>query len=327
LDGTAATREQLQAILRADDDGLLGLLDAAFLIRRRHHGRRVQIHVLENAKKGACPEDCSFCSQSSRFASPSGTSDFKTADELVEGAERAVAQGARRYCMVTATRGPSQRDLEVICEATERIKAKYPVEVCASLGLLTAARAQRLKEAGVDRFNHNLETGPKHFEKVVTTHTFDDRLETLRAARDAGMDICSGGIVGLGESESDVIDLALELAALGADSVPVNFLDPRPGTPMGDRARLAPGYALKVLCAFRFAHPKADLRVAGGREVTLRSLQPMSLYAANSSFTSGYLTTGGNAASRDHQMIADLGFEIELMSEKSTESPRAQAAG
>jgi biotin synthase len=269
---------------------------------------------------GACPEDCGFCSQSSRFASPSGTAPMKTVDELVAGARAAHAAHARRFCMVTATRGPSARDLDTICEAARRIKAEVGIDLCASLGLLTADKARRLAEAGVDRFNHNLETSAAHFEQVVSTHAWADRVATVKLAREAGMETCSGGIVGLGESDEDVLDLAFALRDLEVSSVPINFLDPRPGTPLGDRARIEPTYALKVLCMVRFVHPRADVRVAGGREVNLRSLQAMALYPANSLFTSGYLTTGGNAPSVDHQMILDLGFEIELADGTTTQA-------
>jgi biotin synthase len=312
LAGRRLDRADARRVLAADPDEMLALLDAAFAVRRAHHGRRVHIHVLENAKMGACPEDCGFCSQSAAFESPSGTAPMKTADELVAGARRAADAHARRYCMVTATRGPSQRDLDVVCEAARRIKAELDIELCASLGLLTREKAERLAAAGIDRFNHNLETSERHFGKVVSTHTWADRVATVRLAREAGMETCCGGIVGLGEGEEDVLDLAYALRELEVDSVPVNFLDPRPGTPLGGADRVSPTYALQVLCMFRFVHPRADLRVAGGREVTLRSLQAMALYPANSIFTTGYLTTGGNQLDEDLAMIRDLGFEIEL---------------
>lgn len=312
LAGAPLDRADARAVLTADPDQLLALLDAAFAVRRAHHGRRVHIHVLENAKMGACPEDCGFCSQSSRFESPSGTAPMKSADELVAGARRAAAAHARRYCMVTATRGPSQRDLDVVCEAAQRIKSELDIELCASLGLLTRDKAERLAAAGIDRFNHNLETSERWFDKVVTTHTWADRVATVKLAREAGMETCCGGIVGLGEGDEDVLDLAYALRDLEVDSVPVNFLDPRPGTPLGGSGRIEPVHALRVLCMFRFVHPRADLRVAGGREVTLRSMQAMALYPANSIFTTGYLTTGGNQLAEDLGMIRDLGFEIEL---------------
>ena len=216
----------------------------------------------------------------------------------------------------TRARGPGQallhgdRDARpiaagprTICTAAERIKAELDIELCASLGILTEAKAQRLAASGVDRFNHNLETSERHYEKIVSTHTWRDRVETVRVAKAAGMDTCCGGIVGLGESEDDLLDLAFALRDLDVDSVPVNFLDARPGTPLAGYPLVEPGYALRALCMFRFVHPRTDLRVAGGREITLRALQAFALYPANSIFTQGYLTTGGATPQADHQMI------------------------
>src|SRR3954469_9558090 len=314
LAGVVLHRDEARAILHAPADETLTLLDAAYRVRRHYWGRRVSLHVLENAKLGACPEDCGFCSQSSKHASPSGEAPMKTVDELVDAARRAYATRAKRYCMVTATRGPSQRDLDTICEAATKIKGEMDIELCASLGILTEAKAQRLAASGVDRFNHNLETSEGHYEKIVSTHTWRDRVSTVRLAKAAGMDTCVGGIVGLGESEDDLLDLAFALRDLDVDSVPVNFLDAREGTPLAGSPLVEPGYALRALCMFRFVHPRTDLRVAGGREITLRALQAMALYPANSIFTQGYLTTGGATPSSDHQMIKDAGFELELAS-------------
>jgi biotin synthase len=314
LAGIVPTRAECRAVLAAPAEELLALLDAAFTVRRAFWGRRVSLHVLENAKQGACPEDCGFCSQSSKYGSPGGEAPMQSVDDLVDGARRARAARAKRYCMVTATRGPSQKDLDTICEAAQRIKAEGDdIELCASLGILTEAKAKRLVDAGVDRFNHNLETSERHYAQVVSTHTWADRVATVKIARAAGMETCCGGIVGLGESEEDLIDLALSLRELDVDSVPVNFLDPRPGTPMAGYAHVSPERALRSLCMFRFVHPRTDLRVAGGRELTLRSMQVMALYPANSIFTQGYLTTGGASVRADHQMIRDAGFELELV--------------
>jgi biotin synthase len=314
LAGRAPTRDEARAVLHAPIDDTLALLDAAFRVRRAHWGRRVSLHVLDNAKLGACPEDCGFCSQSSRHQSPAGEAPMKSADELVEGARRAHAARAKRYCMVTATRGPSARDLDTICDAAARIKAELDIELCASLGLLTEAKAARLAAAGVDRFNHNLETSERFYDRIVTTHSWRDRVETVRLAKDAGMDTCVGGIVGLGEDDDDLLDLAFALRELDVDSVPVNFLDARPGTPLAGRPKVEPGYALRSLCMMRFVHPRTDLRVAGGRELTLRGLQVLALYPANSIFTQGYLTTPGASPAADHQLIRDAGFELELAS-------------
>jgi biotin synthase len=314
LAGEVVTREEARSVLHASADDTLTLLDAAFRVRRAHWGRRVSLHVLENAKLGACPEDCGFCSQSSKHASPSGEAPMKSVDELVAGARRAHATRAKRYCMVTATRGPSQRDLDTICAAATQIKAEMDIELCASLGLLTEAKAARLAASGVDRFNHNLETSERHYDKIVSTHSWRDRVETVQIAKRAGMDTCCGGIVGLGESEDDLLDLAFALRGLDVDSVPVNFLDARVGTPLAGYPLVEPGLALRALCMFRFVHPRTDLRVAGGREITLRALQVMALYPANSIFTQGYLTTAGATPHADHQMIRDAGFELELAS-------------
>jgi len=295
-------------------------------VRRHYWGRRVSLHVLENAKLGACPEDCGFCSQSSKHASPSGEAPMKSVDDLVDAARRAHAAKAKRYCMGTATRGPSQRDLDTICEAASRIKSEMDIELCASLGILTEAKAKRLVDSGVDRFNHNLETSERHYEKIVSTHSWRDRVETVQIAKRAGMDTCCGGIVGLGENEDDLLDLAFSLRDLDVDSVPVNFLDARPGTPLAGYPLVEPGYALRALCMFRFVHPRTDLRVAGGREITLRALQAMALYPANSIFTQGYLTTGGAAVQADHQMIKDGGFELENASGESVPADPAAVA-
>ncbi|HUS30071.1 MAG TPA: biotin synthase BioB [Kofleriaceae bacterium] len=316
LAGDIPTRDAARAVLHASPDETLALLDAAFRVRRAYWGRRVSLHVLENAKMGACPEDCGFCSQSSKHAStsPSGEAPMKSVEDLVAGARRAHASRAKRYCMVTATRGPSQRDLDTICAAAQQIKSEMDIELCASLGILTEAKAKRLVDSGVDRFNHNLETSESHYGKIVSTHTWRDRVETVQLAKAAGMDTCCGGIVGLGESEDDLLDLAFALRDLDVDSVPVNFLDARPGTPLAGYPLVEPAYALRALCMFRFVHPRTDLRVAGGREITLRALQAFALYPANSIFTQGYLTTGGAAVQADHQMIKDAGFELELAS-------------
>ena len=314
LAGQPITRDEARAVLDAGPDDMLGLLDAAFRVRRAHWGRRVSLHVLENAKLGACPEDCGFCSQSSKHHSPSGEAPMKTVDELVEGARRAFATRAKRYCMVTATRGPSQRDLDTICTAAQRIKAEMDIELCASLGILTDAKAARLASSGVDRFNHNLETSERHYAKMVSTHTWQDRVATIQIAKRAGMDTCAGGIVGLGESQEDLLDLAFALRELDVDSVPINYLVADEGTPLAGSPLVEPQFGLRTLCMFRFVHPRTDLRVAGFREVTLRSLQVMALYPANSIFTQGYLTRSGTTPQADHQMIRDAGFELELAS-------------
>jgi biotin synthase len=315
LERDGIARERAREALEAPEGEAWELLAAARRVRVRHHGNRVRVHVLLNAKLGGCPEDCGFCAQSSRYETPAGREPLLGAPEIVARAREAAEAGAWKFCIVTATRGPSDRDLDVLCEAVREIKRTVPVKVCTSLGLLDGPKARRLAAAGVDRFNHNLETSPRLFPSVCTTHSFEDRMRTLRHVREAGMEACCGGIVGMGETTEDLLDLAYALKEAGASSIPVNFLDPRPGTPMGGRNRLTPLRCLQVLATFRLVHPRPDLRAAGGREVNLRSLQPAALLAANSIFSEGYLTTPGNPAEEDRRMIEEAGFVVERVPE------------
>jgi biotin synthase len=200
--------------------------------------------------------------------------------------------------------------MDAVTSIVPEIKQKYGLHVCACLGLLTPEQAQRLKACGVDRVNHNLNTSAKFYPEICTTHTYDDRVNTLRNVRDAGMELCSGGIVGMGESDSDVVNMALALGELGVESIPVNFLNAIDGTPMANSHRLNPRYCLKVLAMFRFANPSRELRISGGREIHLRSLQPLGLYAANSVFVGDYLTTKGQLPEEDYRMIEDMGFVV-----------------
>ena len=310
LDGQEPSPDQALDVLRSDDTELLALLHAAFRVRQRFYGRDVRVHVLQNAKSGLCPEDCGFCSQSVKHHTGVQRYQLLTVEELVDGARKAAGIGAVKYCMVTSTRGPSQRELDVVCEAVRRIKSELNINVCTSLGLLQEGQAEQLAAAGVTRFNHNLESSRRHFPELCTTHSYEDRVATVRAAKAAGMQACCGGIMGMGESLEDRVALAFELRALEVESIPINFLDPRPGTPMADRERLSPGDCLRALAMFRMVNPTRDIRAAGGREVNLRQMQPLVLYPANSIFANGYLTTNGQGAEADLRMIADAGFRV-----------------
>jgi biotin synthase len=307
--GDAPTREEALAVVRAPDVELLPILEAAYKVRRHFHGNRVKVHILENAMSGLCPEDCSWCSQSKVSKGDVEKYRLITKEEMLEGARKAKAAGAFKYCLVTSTRGPNDQQMDVICDAVREIKEKVGIRICTSLGILEREQAFRLKAAGVDRFNHNLETSQRHFGNLCTTHTWEDRQRTIQYVHEAGMESCCGGIVGMGEADEDIVDLAFELRRLGVTSIPVNFLNPRPGTPLGKLPLTEPRRALRVLCMVRFVNASRDIRCAGGREVNLRSLQPFVLYPCNSIFTNGYLTTGGNAESDDVRMIRDLGFE------------------
>jgi biotin synthase len=310
LNGTAPTKDQCLNVLSSNDTGLLPLLDAAFTVRRHHFGLGVQLHVLKNAKSGLCPEDCHYCSQSSVSEAPIERYALQSNDEILDGALQAHAGGAHKYCIVTSGRAPTSGEVDLLCGTVQNIKAEVDIDICCCLGLLSADHAHQLKAAGVDRVNHNLNTSESHHGEICTTHSYEDRLETLRNVQDAGLEICSGGIVGMGESKEDIVDLAFALDKAGADSIPVNFLHPIDGTPLAGREDLSPRDCLRILCLFRFVNPSREIRVAGGRERNIRSLQPLALYPANSIFMEGYLTTDGQATSDAHQMIADAGFEV-----------------
>jgi len=310
LDGHRLSRDDALAVLSADDDDLPDLLAAAFTVRRRYFGRQVQLYFLENAKSGLCPEDCGYCSQSAVSDAPIDRYALKDTDALLAGARDAAESRARTYCIVASGRGPSDNEVDRLAESVERIKDETGLHICCCLGLLTLDQARTLKAAGVDRINHNLNTSRRCYDSICSTHTYDDRLATLHAARDAGLELCCGLIVGMRETDEDLVDVSLELVELDVESIPVNFLNPIPGTPLEGTHQLDPRYCLKVLSLFRLMHPSTEIRIAGGRELNLRSLQPLGLYAANSIFVSDYLTTPGQPASEDYRMIEDLGFEI-----------------
>jgi biotin synthase len=310
LAGDALTGDECLAVLQAPDDELLDLLAATFRVRRKHFGHKVHLYYLKNAKSGLCPEDCGYCSQSKVSDAEIPRYALLNEAKLMEGAAQAVDSRARTYCIVASGRGPSDREVEHIAGTVAKIKDKYGLHICCCLGLLTPEQAERLAAAGVDRINHNLNTSREFYPQICTTHTYDDRLATLRTVRDAGMELCSGVIVGMGERDRDIVAMARELRALDVSSIPVNFLHAIDGTPLEDRHDLDPRYCLKVLCLFRLTNPATEIRVSGGREVNLRSMQAMSLYAANSMFVSDYLTTKGQPAEADFQMVRDLGFEI-----------------
>ena len=305
-------RGECRAVLEAPDERVLDVLDAAFAVRRRHFGKKVRLQMLLNAKSGACQEDCHYCSQSAVSTAEIEQYGLLPLDQMVEGARRAAAAKAQRYCVVISGRSPLDREVTAISEAVQTIKREVPIQVCCSLGLLNEDQARRLKAAGVDRINHNLNASEAFHPEICTTHTFQDRLATIRHARAAGLEICSGGIIGMGEKDEDVIDLALALREVKPHSIPLNMLHPVAGTPLQDCRQLTPQRCLKVLSLFRFLHPRTEIRIAGGREFNLRTLQPLALYAADSLFVGGYLTTPGQPAPEAWRMITDLGFEIEV---------------
>ncbi|MBX3441961.1 MAG: biotin synthase BioB [Planctomyces sp.] len=310
LQGAELTRGEAREILDCPDLDLPDLLAAAFRIRRAHFGVQVQLYYLKNAKSGLCPEDCSYCSQSVISDAPIDRYVLANERVLMEGARQAKDQKARTYCIVASGRGPTDREVDHVCSVVRKIKDELGMHICVCLGLLKPEQAQRLAEAGVDRVNHNLNTSRKFYDEICTTHSYQDRVDTLNVVRDSGMELCSGLIVGMGETPEDLVDVVMDLRGLKVESIPVNFLHPIDGTPLAQKADLNPRDCLKVLCLLRFAHPRTEIRIAGGRELNLRWLQPLGLYPANSMFVSDYLTTKGQSPEDDERMIRDLGFEI-----------------
>jgi len=299
----------LRLLTDADVD-LLPLVHAAYRVRLSRFGKTVQVHIINNSQNGNCPEDCSYCTQARTSTEDIESYPIKNDEEILEEARLAYEAGAHRYCMVFAGRGPNRQRTAHLARLIRQIKQRYPVEVCVSAGLLDDEKAAALAEAGLDRLNHNLNTARGHYPHICTTHTYDDRLRTLRAARDNGLQVCSGLIVGMGETAEQVVEVATTLRELEAESIPVNFLIPFEGTMPGDAALLTPAYCLRVLCLFRLMNPRSDVRIAAGRELHLRDLQAMALYPANSLFLDGYLNARGDGRRKTLQMIRDGGFEI-----------------
>jgi biotin synthase len=317
-------REDGLALLRTSDDEIQAVVAAAYEVRRAFFGKRVKLNFLLNMKSGLCPEDCHYCSQRRDSAADILKYPMVGADESVEAAGRAVHAGAKRLCMVASGRGPAPHELEQVATNVRAVKTAYPdLEICACLGLLQDGQAETLKDAGVHAYNHNLNTSEKHYDEVCGTHTYADRQDTVGRAAAAGLSPCSGALFGMGESDEDVVNLAADLRRLQPDSVPINFLIPIDGTPLAGRFELTPQRCLRILALYRFYFPDVEVRIAGGREVHLRSLQPLGLMIANSIFAGDYLTTEGQPAGADLRMIADLGFEVEGAKEATLPRDRA----
>ena len=310
LSGEPLNREQALSILTAPDIDVLSILSAGFRIRHQHFGKSVQLYFLMSAKSGLCPEDCHYCSQSKVSEAPVPKYNILKRDDLMEAARLASERGAKTYCLVISARGPNERELNAVEQIVPEIKDKYGLDICACLGLLSKEQADRLKACGVDRVNHNLNTSEDHYADICTTHTYADRVQTLQHVKDAGMEMCSGGIIGMGEKHEDIVSMAFDLRDLGVQSIPLNFLNAIEGTPLQKNDELTANDCLRALSMFRFVNPDRELRISGGREIHLRSLQPLGLYVANSLFVGDYLTTKGQAPQEDYDMIRDLGFEV-----------------
>jgi biotin synthase len=311
LRGESLPREEARAVLDWPEEDALTLLSAAHRVRRKHFGKTVKLNFLANIKSGLCPEDCSYCSQAKGSKAPIDKYNLMSAEQILAAASQASANKAARLCLVASGRGPSDADVEQVAGAVRQVKERFPeLEVCCCMGLLKDGQAGVLKDAGVHAYNHNLNTSERFYKEICSTHGFDDRVETVKKAAAGGLSSCSGALFGMGETSEDILDAAYRLRDLGVDSIPINFLIPIPGTPLAGLNRLTPVQCLKILCLFRLLCPAAELRIAGGREVHLRSLQPLGLFVANSIFIGDYLTTEGQAPSADLEMIRDMGFEI-----------------
>ncbi len=310
LNGELLDREIYLAILTSPEIETLSIVHAAYEIRKKHFGKSVTVHILNNVQNGRCPEDCHYCAQSKNSEAPIDDYAVKSDEEILSEAGAAYTAGAFRYCMVFAGRGPGPKRIEHLAGLIRKIKARFPIEVCVSAGIVDEEGAARLKEAGLDRLNHNLNTSVELYPKICSTHSYQDRIGTLRVARQAGLEVCSGIIAGMGESAGDIVELALTLREVRARSIPVNFLVPIEGNLLVQPVGLTPEYCLRILCLFRFINPESEIRIAAGREGHMRSLEVMSLYPANSLFMDGYLNTRGEKRIKTLRMIKDAGFEI-----------------
>ncbi|AJT41795.1 biotin synthase BioB [Psychromicrobium lacuslunae] len=318
LNGGLLQREEALAILNSSDDELIELVAAGARLRRQYFANTVKVNYLVNLKSGLCPEDCHYCSQRLGSAAQILKYSWLKPDEAVAQAGIGIRAGASRVCLVASGRGPSSRDVARVGDMVGQLKQEHPeVEVCVCLGLLKEGQASQLKAAGADAYNHNLNTNESRYTEICSTHDYQDRVNTVQQAKQAELSPCSGLIVGMGESPEELVDAVFALRELGSDSIPVNFLMPFEGTPLADTWLLTPRQCLRILALVRFACPSAELRIAGGREMHLRSLQSVALQLANSLFLGDYLTSEGQEAAADLAMITDAGFRVLNAAEQS----------
>ena len=311
MQGELLSDELCMQILNASSGTeLLPLLDAAYQVRKKYFGNEVQLHMINNAQNGYCPEDCHYCSQANSSDADIEKYTLKSDKEIIDEAERAYKAGAFRYCMVFAGRGPSKKRVEHLAQLVRDIKALFPIQVCISAGIIDKEDAQVLKHAGLDRLNHNINTSETNYPNICTTHTYADRINTLQVAEQVGIELCSGIIVGMGERTEDLIELAKTFRKLGVSSIPINYLIPFEGNVLSQTPELDPEYCLRILALYRLVNPDADIRVAAGRELHFRSMEVMALYPANSLFIDGYLNSKGGNRERVIRMIEDAGFVV-----------------
>lgn len=311
LQGEPLTKSEAYDIFVDQSFDTMDVVHEAYQLRKHYYGHKVKLNMILNAKSGICPEDCGYCGQSREMKEKQRYA-LIPENQITEGAKVAVENEIGTYCIVMSGRGPSDKEVDHITKSVERIKSEHPqLKICACLGLTNEKQAAQLKAAGVDRYNHNLNTSENYHDEVVTTHSYQDRVDTIETMKAHNISPCSGVICGMGETNQDIVDMAFALRDIDADSIPVNFLHPIKGTKFGEMNELTPIRCLRILALFRLVNPTKEIRIAGGREVNLRSLQSTALMVANSIFVGDYLITGGQPNQLDYDMIKDMGYEID----------------
>ena len=307
--------DEVLALQGLPDEHLADLAELAHRVRLDYCGDGVEVESIVSGKTGGCPEDCHFCSQSSAFRTEVAPTSYIPYDQLLRAAEETARSGATEFCIVYAVRGPDRRLMDHVLECVDRVHRETDLHVACSLGILAREQAVELAGAGVHRYNHNLEAARSFFPQICTTHSWEERRETCRLVLETGMELCSGGIIGMGESRPQRVELAFQLAELEPREVPMNFLNPRPGTPMGDRPTLPPEEAIRTIALFRLVMPATVMRYGGGREITLGDLQEMGLKAGiNALITGNYLTTLGQTVDEDLALLRDLRMPVKAVS-------------
>jgi biotin synthase len=311
LEGGSVNMKEIYPLLETKGPDIIELAAVANRVREEFNGNEIDLCSLLNAKSGRCPEDCGFCAQSAHYKTEALVYPMMDTNRIVEEAEKAQRKGTGRFCLITSGRELNDEEFETILRALDRIRRETTLDLDCSLGTLSEERAEALKKVGVTRYNHNLETAETHFPKICTTHSFRDRIKTIEVLKDQGFSICCGGIIGLGESPQQRLELAFSLRQLGIDCIPFNILNPRPGTPLEHSESIPPMEIIKTISLFRLVLPKGTIKIAGGREANLRDLQSLALLAgANGLIVGNYLTTPGRNAEDDLTMIRDVGFQI-----------------
>ena len=310
LSGQKISQEEAAILINVSDDSLEHLSRAANEITRKFNGDLVDVETLINAKKGSCPEDCSFCSQSAFYKSGIDTYNLLPAEIIIDNARKAKENGVKSFCLVCAWRGPSEQDFDQICDIIQKVNDNVSIQVNCSLGFITEEMAVRLKNLGVKRYNHNLESSRSFFQSICSTHTYQDRVNTAQIVKKNGLELCCGGIIGMGESRMQRLEMGLNLSELNPEECPINILVPQKGTPLEFQKKLPLGETLRTIAVYRFLMPKTILKIAGGREIHLANDQEKVLLGgANGIITGGYLTIDGNTPKDDLKMLSQIGLE------------------